>query len=235
LIEFVDIRENDDGAQRFRQKFDKTKDAFARLTLLYFFLTRGNYGGRWFWGDFFQAQIGGFSLLTKKIPADVMGNPKDPGLQPGSIPDVFKVIVDFEKSFLDQVIRHPFVSHRMQNEFPDPLVIKIVNLREMHGSNLVSSGTAIRTAIVAGQGANIPFLTRKVSDAVLHQHIDIILDFVSAFHCFLNIPGIYSRGLGFPIIKFEAGYAIRRRSRAQANQQLGFLVHGFSPPGDISI
>jgi hypothetical protein len=171
LAELTDIRENDDAAERFGQKFDQAKDALAHLALLNFFLTRGDLGGRWLCGDFFQAQVGVFSLLAEIIPADIVGNSENPRLQTGGVPDVFQVVIDFDKSFLDQVIRHPFVSHRMQDEFPDPPIILIVNLREMHHSIPVSSGTAFRTAFVTGQGAGVPFLARKVSDTALHQHI----------------------------------------------------------------
>jgi hypothetical protein len=88
----------------------------------------------------------------------------------------------------------------------------------MHRANPVSSGTAFRTAFIAGQRAGVPFLPHKVSNAVFHQHIDIILYFIRAFHRFLNIPGSHPRGLGLPIIKFEAGDAISRSGRSQANQ-----------------
>jgi hypothetical protein len=71
-------------------------------------------------------------LLAEIIPADIVGNPEYPGLQLGGIPDVVQVMVNSDKSLLDQVIRHPFVPHRMQNEFSDPLVILIVNLRQVH-------------------------------------------------------------------------------------------------------
>jgi hypothetical protein len=114
----------------------------------------------------------------------------------------------------------------MQDEFPDPLVILIVNLREVHFSIPAGSGTAFRSALVAGKGTGIPFLAGKVSDAAFHQHIDIILNLVSAFHRLLNIPGFHPRGLSLSKIKFEAGNAIGRSRGAQADQQLGFLVHG---------
>ena len=103
------------------------------------------------------------------------------------IPEVFQVIVDPDKGLLDQVVGHPVVSHRMQDESSDPLVILVINFGEVHFSTPGKSGTAFRTAFVGGQGAGIPFLAREAPDAVFHQHIDIILDFVGALHGLLNI------------------------------------------------